>query len=306
MDLPLIYHQDYSFPFPAPHRFPMDKFVRLHDHLRSSELLHADNLYRPERCSRELLSLAHDPDYVARFHDNELDASALRRMGLPWSEALVKRTTRAVGGSLLTAELALQHGLACHLAGGTHHAHRDFASGFCIFNDLAIISLSLLASDTVQSILIIDCDVHQGDGTASILQNIDAAVTVSLHCENNFPARKAQSDWDIPLPRGLDDAGYLHTLEQVLNYLLPLYQPDLVLYDAGVDVHQQDALGHLHLTDAGIAARDHLVINRCLAQDIPVCAVIGGGYNRDRDALARRHGILHHSAAAIWQQRGLG
>ena len=256
MDLPLIYHQDYSFPFPAPHRFPMEKFERLHHHLRASTLLHDDNLHSPERCSRELLALAHDPDYVARFHDNALDATALRRMGLPWSEALVARTTRAVGGSLLTAELALQHGLACHLAGGTHHAHHDFASGFCIFNDLAIISLSLLASGRVERVLIIDCDVHQGDGTATILADVDAAITVSLHCENNFPARKAQSDWDIPLPRGLDDAGYLHTLEQVLNYLLPIYQPDLVLYDAGVDVHQLDALGHLQLTDDGIAARD--------------------------------------------------
>ncbi|MDL2198335.1 histone deacetylase [Halopseudomonas aestusnigri] len=306
MDLPLVYHPDYSFPFPAPHRFPMDKFVRLHDHLRTSGLLHDGNLHSPERCSRELLVLAHDPDYVNRFHDNALDATALRRMGLPWSEALVARTTRAVGGSLLTAELALRHGLACHLAGGTHHAHRDFASGFCIFNDLAIISLSLLASGRVERVLIIDCDVHQGDGTATILADVDAAITVSLHCENNFPARKATSDWDIPLPRGLDDRGYLHTLQQTLDYLLPLYQPDLVLYDAGVDVHQSDGLGYLQLTDRGIAARDRLVIDSCLGRDIPVCAVIGGGYDNDRDALARRHGILHHSAAQIWQQRGLG
>ena len=283
MDLPLVYHPYYSFPFPAPHRFPMDKFVRLHDHLRTSGLLHDGNLHSPERCSRELLVLAHDPDYVNRFHDNALDATALRRMGLPWSEALVARTTRAVGGSLLTAELALRHGLACHLAGGTHHAHRDFASGFCIFNDLAIISLSLLASGRVERVLIIDCDVHQGDGTATILADVDAAITVSLHCENNFPARKATSDWDIPLP-----------------------QPDLVLYDAGVDVHQSDGLGYLQLTDRGIAARDRLVIDSCLGRDIPVCAVIGGGYDNDRDALARRHGILHHSAAQIWQQRGLG
>ncbi|GGE41428.1 histone deacetylase [Halopseudomonas oceani] len=306
MDLPLIYHPDYSFPFAAPHRFPMDKFVRLHDHLRARTLLHDSNLHSPDCCSRELLALAHAPDYVARFHDNALDATALRRMGLPWSEALVTRTTRAVGGSLLTAELALRHGLACHLAGGTHHAHRDFASGFCIFNDLAIISLSLLASERVERVMIIDCDVHQGDGTATILADVDAAITVSLHCENNFPARKAASDWDIPLPRGLDDQGYLHTLQQTLDYLLPLYQPDLVLYDAGVDVHWQDALGHLQLTDQGIADRDRLVIDSCLGRDIPVCAVIGGGYDNDRDALARRHGILHHSAAQIWQQRGLG
>ncbi|PKM31152.1 MAG: histone deacetylase [Gammaproteobacteria bacterium HGW-Gammaproteobacteria-11] len=306
MDLPLVYHTDYSFDFPHKHRFPMDKFVRLHDHLRDTGLLHDNNLHSPEICSRDILSLAHDPDYVRRFHDNQLDSAALRRMGLPWSDALVRRTSRAVGGSLLTAELALQQGLACHLAGGTHHAHYDFASGFCIFNDLAIISRYLLASGKVQRVLIFDCDVHQGDGTARILENDPDAITVSLHCENNFPARKAQSDWDIPLPRQLDDAGYLKIVDDVLGYLLPLYQPDLVLYDAGVDVHRDDALGYLNLSDQGIAQRDRRVIDHCLGRDIPVCAVIGGGYSADRDALARRHGILHHSAAQIWQQRALG
>jgi len=306
VDLPLVYHPDYSFAFPAPHRFPMDKFVRLHDHLSASGLLHGDNLYQPQSCPTDLLLLAHDADYVARFCSNQLDAAAQRRMGLPWSERLVARTQRAVGGTLLTAELALQHGLACHLAGGTHHAHYDFASGFCIFNDLAITSRYLLASGRAQRVLIFDCDVHQGDGTARILENDSDIITVSLHCENNFPARKAHSDWDIPLPRNLDDTGYLKVAADTLDYLLPLYQPDLVLYDAGVDVHVADALGHLALSDAGIAARDSHVLNTCLARDTPVCAVIGGGYDRDRDALAKRHGLLHHSAAQIWQAQGLG
>lgn len=306
MDLPLVYHPDYSFEFPAAHRFPMDKFARLHDHLRTTGTLHDGNLHLPPVCPDDLIGLAHAADYVARFQDASLAAQELRRMGLPWSEALVRRTTRAVGGSILTAELALEHGLACHLAGGTHHAHYDFASGFCIFNDLAIISRYLLASGKVQRVLIFDCDVHQGDGTARILEHDADAITVSLHCENNFPARKAQSDWDIPLPRQLDDEGYLRIVDDVLNYLLPLYQPDLVLYDAGVDVHQQDALGYLNLTDQGIARRDRQVIDHCLARDIPVCAVIGGGYDADRDALARRHGILHHSAQQIWHERGLG
>lgn len=307
MDLPLVYHADYSFSFPSSHRFPMDKFVRLHDHLRATGLLHGANLFSPEQpCDADMLSLAHDRGYVSRFLNNSLAPAELRRMGLPWSEALARRTVRAVSGSLLTAELALKHGLACHLAGGTHHAHHDFASGFCIFNDLAIMARSLLASGRVQRILIFDCDVHQGDGTARILEHDADAITVSLHCENNFPARKAQSDWDIPLPRKLDDEGYLRIVDDVLNYLLPLYQPDLVLYDAGVDVHHQDALGYLNLTDEGIARRDTQVIDHCLGRDIPVCAVIGGGYDNDREALARRHGILHHSAARIWQERGLG
>jgi acetoin utilization deacetylase AcuC-like enzyme len=306
MDLPLVYHADYSFVFPAAHRFPMDKFMLLHDHLRATGVLHEGNLHQPEVATHELLRLAHDAGYVSRFSANQLAPAELRRMGLPWSEALLQRTTRAVGGSLLTAELALQHGLACHLAGGTHHAHYDFASGFCIFNDLAIISRYLLASGKAERVLIFDCDVHQGDGTARILENDREAITVSLHCENNFPARKAASDWDIPLPRQLDDQGYLKVVDDVLGYLLPMYQPDIVLYDAGVDVHRDDALGYLALTDAGIASRDRMVIEHCLGRDIPVCAVIGGGYSKDRNALAQRHALLHQSATQIWRERGLG
>jgi acetoin utilization deacetylase AcuC-like enzyme len=148
--------------------------------------------------------------------------------------------------------------------------------------------------------------VHQGDGTARLLENTPEAITVSLHCEKNYPARKALSDWDIPLPNGMGDADYLKVVDDTLNYLLPLYQPDIVLYDAGVDVHQHDALGYLNLTDAGIAARDEAVLNHCLGRDIAVVGVIGGGYDKDRAALARRHGILHHSADRVWRQRGLG
>ncbi|MNP03289.1 Histone deacetylase-like amidohydrolase [compost metagenome] len=153
--------------------------------------------------------------------------------------------------------------------------------------------------------LIFDCDVHQGDGTARILENVPDAVTVSLHCEKNFPARKARSDWDIPLPLHLGDADYLKVVDEALDYLLPLYQPDIVLYDAGVDVHKDDALGYLQLTDAGLAARDERVIHKCLARDIPVLGVIGGGYDKDRHALARRHGILHHSAQRVWDRLGM-
>ena len=164
----------------------------------------------------------------------------------------------------------------------------------------------LLASGQVGRVLIFDCDVHQGDGTARLLADTAEAITVSLHCEKNFPARKAASDWDIPLPIGMGDTDYLRVVDDSLNYLLPLYQPDLVLYDAGVDVHQDDALGYLNLTDAGLAARDTAVLQHCLGRDIPVMGVIGGGYDRDRAALARRHGILHHCAKQVWQQRGLG
>ncbi len=306
MRLPLVYHDDYSPPFPAAHRFPMDKFRLLRDHLVGSGLTRDAELLRPELCPEDILALSHCPAYIERFRSGELAHEEQRRLGLPWSEALARRTVRAVGGSLLAAEQALKHGLACHLAGGTHHAHYDHPAGFCIFNDLAVISQYLLQSGKAQRVLIFDCDVHQGDGTARLLADTPEAITVSLHCEKNFPARKAQSDWDIPLPMGMGDADYLQVVDDALNYLLPLYQPDIVLYDAGVDVHRDDALGYLQLTDAGVAARDTAVLNHCLGRDIPVVGLIGGGYDKDRQALAQRHGILHHSAARVWRERGLG
>ncbi|MNZ21174.1 Acetoin utilization protein AcuC [compost metagenome] len=306
MFLPLVYHDDYSPPFPAEHRFPMEKFRLLYEHLLESGLATDARLHRPDTCPPEVLALAHCPDYIRRFLDGELGREEQRRLGLPWSPPLARRTVRAVGGSLLAAELALEHGLACHLAGGTHHAHFDHAAGFCIFNDLAVVSRYLLDAGKVQRVLIFDCDVHQGDGTARLLADTPEAITVSLHCEKNFPARKAESDWDIPLPMGMGDADYLQVMEDALNYLLPLYQPDLVLYDAGVDVHKDDALGYLQLTDAGVAERDERVIRHCLGRDIPVVGLIGGGYDKDRAALARRHGILHHSAGKVWRGMGLG
>lgn len=301
MYLPLVYHDDYSPPFPAGHRFPMEKFRLLRDHLVDSGLTTDAALQRPDSCPPEVLALAHCPAYIERFLAGELTAQEQCRLGLPWSEALARRTVRAVGGSLLAAQLALEHGIACHLAGGTHHAHFDHASGFCIFNDLAIVARYLLESGQAGRVLIFDCDVHQGDGTARILENVPDAITVSLHCEKNFPARKATSDWDIGLPIGMGDAAYLKVVNDSLGYLLALYQPDIVLYDAGVDVHRDDALGYLQLTDAGIAARDETVLRHCLEREIPVVGLIGGGYDKNRAALARRHGILHHSAARVLQ-----
>lgn len=284
----------------------MEKFRLLRDHLVASGLTTDEALLRPELCPTDLLTLAHDRAYVARYCSGDMSRDELRRLGLPWSPPLAQRTLRAVGGSLLAAELALQHGLACHLAGGTHHAHHDHASGFCIFNDLAVIALSLLERGRVGRVLIFDCDVHQGDGTARILEHTADAVTVSLHCEKNFPTRKARSDWDIGLPPGLGDTQYLKAVDDALNYLLPLYQPDLVIYDAGVDVHRDDALGLLNLTDEGLAMRDSAVIEHCLGRDIPVVGVIGGGYDKDRALLARRHAQLHFSAAEAWRRHGLG
>lgn len=305
MPLPLVFHDDYSPPLPPGHRFPMEKFRLLRDHLVDSGLTTNAAILRPELCATDVLALAHDRAYIERYCSGDMGRDELRRLGLPWSPQLAQRTVRAVGGSLLAADLALEHGLACHLAGGTHHAHYDHASGFCIFNDLAIIALSLLESGRAGRVLIFDCDVHQGDGTARILEHVPDAVSVSLHCEKNFPLRKARSDWDIELAPGMGDLEYLKVVNDTLSYLLPLYQPDLVLYDAGVDVHRDDTLGLLNLSDEGLAMRDSTVIDHCLGRDIPLIGVIGGGYDKDRALLARRHAQLHFSAAKAWNRHGL-
>ena len=303
--LPLVYHPDYSFPFPGEHRFPMEKFSLLHQHLRNTGIARRENEYRPGKAKAALLSQVHCPDYVAAIISGTLDEKAQRRMGLPWSEGLVRRTCIAPMGTLLTAQLALTHGLACHLAGGTHHAHRDFGSGFCIFNDLAFAAKQLLASGAVSRILIFDCDVHQGDGTAAMLADEPRAFTCSIHCEKNFPVRKMESDLDVGLPLGMTDRDYLDTVFETLEHLLVEVQPDLVLYDAGVDIYRHDPLGRLAISLQGIADRDRGVIQRCRGGSIPVATVIGGGYDDDRQALARRHALVIEEAARIVQSSSI-
>jgi acetoin utilization deacetylase AcuC-like enzyme len=213
---------------------------------------------------------------------------------------LVNRTCVALAGTVLAAELALQHGLACNTAGGTHHAHYNYGSGFCIFNDLAVAPRLLQQRGLIQRALIIDLDVHQGDGTAAILQSDATIFTFSMHCEVNFPFHKQTSDLDVALPVGMEDSAYLTTLAAHLPDLLSQVKPDLVFYDAGVDPHREDSLGKLALSDEGLYQRDHLVIDACLRRGIPVAGVIGGGYQLMLDRLARRHCILHRAASDLF------
>ena len=297
--LPLVYHPEYSFPFPGKHRFPMEKFSLLHTHLRRRRIACVDNEFRPGRAKAALLSQAHCPQYVSAMVNGTLGAKALRRMGLPWSEALLKRSCIAPMGTLMTTQLALEHGIACHLAGGTHHAHYDFGSGFCIFNDQVFAVRQLLDRGVVNKVLMFDCDVHQGDGTAAMLTDEPRAFTCSIHCEKNFPVRKMRSDLDVGLPLGMTDQDYLDTVFSTLESLLKSEQPDLVLYDAGVDIFQHDPLGRLHISEQGIADRDRGVIARCRSRNIPIATVIGGGYDDDREALARRHAIVIEQAFAL-------
>ena len=297
--LPLVYHPHYSIPFPAGHRFPMQKFALLEEELRRSGVLTEQNLFVPSPLSLTTLMRAHAADYVQAFVRGEMNDKAMREIGLPWSDWLVERTLRAVSGTLLTADLALKYGMAAHLAGGTHHAHKDYGTGFCIFNDQAVAAIHLIESGKAKKVLVLDCDVHQGDGTASMCASYDQIETVSWHCEENYPAIKQAAGINIQIPKGCDDAGYLMILERDLPALLDEISPDFVFYDAGVDVHKEDRLGYLNLTDEGIVQRDHYLIGECLKRKIPLASVIGGGYDKDQSKVAWRHSLLHKTMAAL-------
>ncbi len=294
--LPLVYHPNYSFSFDPNHRFVMSKFAYLYEHVQSLGLIN-DNLTQPLLGSPEPLELVHCENYIHDLWHNRLDEKAMRRIGLPWSKKLMARTFTAPLGTLQTARLALKHGIACHLAGGTHHAHTDFGSGYCMVNDLAFTSETLIKSGEVTNVLIFDLDVHQGDGTAAMLAHQPYAYTCSIHCEKNFPFRKSASDLDIGLAPNVADSEYLGVVDDTLSYLLNTLNPDLVLYDAGVDVWQQDGLGKLDISWQGIEQRDHLGLKRCLEHNVPVATVIGGGYDKDHRRLAARHGIVVDQAA---------
>ena len=299
MRVPVVHHPAYVTPLPAAHRFPMPKFARLLACLRETGLLRPSQEFVPEPAPRGWLELAHAGSYVSAILEGRLDPAAERRLGLPLSPALALRARCAVAGTVLTARLALEHGLACNTAGGSHHAFAGFGSGFCVFNDVAVAAALLLAEGSVGRVLVVDLDVHQGDGTAAIFAGEPRVVTFSVHCRANFPARKQQSDLDLALDAGTGDADYLATVDGLLPALLDRVRPDLVFYNAGVDPHVDDRLGRLALSDAGLAERERLVLAACRARGVPVACVVGGGYAEDLDRLARRHALLHEAILAL-------
>ncbi|MCG7540990.1 histone deacetylase [Pseudoalteromonas sp. CO348] len=297
-NLPLVYHSNYSFNFDPKHRFVMSKFARLYHEVDALGLIH-NNVYSPEAGDPSPLESVHCEQYIWDLWRDQLNAKMMRRIGLPWSEQLMARTFTAPLGTLKTAELALKHGIACHLAGGTHHAHYDFGSGFCMVNDLAFTTTHLLDSNQITNALIFDLDVHQGDGTAAMLKHNPYVYTCSIHCEKNFPFRKHDSDLDIGLEVGISDTHYLEVVAHTLESLLIDLNPDIVLYDAGVDVWQGDNLGKLDISWLGIAKRDALVLSLCQKHGVPVATVIGGGYDKDHQRLAKRHAIVVQQAAKL-------
>ncbi|MDI1366465.1 MAG: histone deacetylase [bacterium] len=297
MSPPIVHHPAFRAEMPAGHRFPMDKFARLAAVLEAEGLAGASGFYSPELVDVETLRLVHGEAYVRGVLEQSLDPDVVRRIGLPNSESVAVRARAATGGTLLAARLALAHGIACNTAGGSHHADADSGAGFCVFNDVAVAARRLLAEGAIGKALVVDLDVHQGDGTAKIFAGDPAVFTFSMHAEKNFPARKAASDLDIDLADGVGDAEYLRKLAEILPALLARERPDLVFFNAGVDPHADDKLGRLSLTDDGLARREAFVLGSCLEAGIPVTGVIGGGYDADIDRLARRHAILHRAAS---------
>ncbi len=282
----------------------MAKFRELERCLFDCGLADSSQMHRPLPVPRRWLELVHQRAYHEAFARDRLDRQAQRRIGLPATTPLVRRTWIAVGGTLLTARLALRHGLACHLAGGTHHAFPDFGSGFCIFNDLAVCARVLIEQDGLQRVLVVDLDVHQGDATALIFSGDERVFTFSAHAASNFPSRKQVSDLDLSLRDGLEDWDYLQTIGDHLPELLDRQRPQLVLYNAGVDPHRDDRLGRLCLTNLGLLQRDHLVLDACLRRGIPVASVIGGGYDA-MIPLVKRHALVFRAAADQARLHGL-
>ena len=256
--------------------------------------------HRPEAMPRVWLEAAHDPDYVASVLSATVDPAIERRIGFPIIPEVARRAVLSLGGTWLAAKLALQHGYAANAAGGSHHAMPDSGAGYCVFNDLAIAALRLVGEGDVRRILIVDCDVHQGDGTAVILAGRADIATLSVHAEKNFPVRKARSTMDVGLADGTGDAAYLDALTPALDAMIDRVRPGLILYQAGVDVHVHDRLGRLALTDEGIAARDRLVAERAKARGIPLASVMGGGYGDDVPAIAARHAASMRTLAGCF------
>ena len=304
--LPLVTHPDYDIPLPEGHRFPATKFSALMARLAADGIASHFTSFQPEPASRSDLLATQDAAYIDAIADGTLDADAIRVLGLKWSQVLANRSFLAVNGTLLAARQAIRHGLACHAAGGTHHAHFGHGAGYCVFNDLAYAAVRLTAGGEARSILILDCDVHQGDGTARILEKRPDIFTCSVHCRANYPARKAASDLDVEVERHADDGAYMAILEDTLAELQRrVPAPDLVFYDAGVDVHEGDRLGLLNLSYDGIRARDAMVLRHFRGRGIPVATVIGGGYGTDMEEVAFRHALVFHAALAeYWRHAG--
>lgn len=297
--IPLVFHPIYSqLDLPVRHRFPIEKYQGIRDRLAGLGVAD-ESFYVPTPVSAKDLCQVFNPQYVQQLVSGTLDPKAMRRIGFPWSNQLIQRSLTAVGGTVLTAELALEHGKALNLTGGYHHAFANYGSGFCLFNDLYLAALAMLQNPSIDKVLIFDCDVHQGDGTAKLAESNPQVFTISIHGEKNFPHKKQVSDLDFNLAKGTTDCEYLDTVECALQLAINTCQPDAVIYDAGVDIHIDDDLGHLNISTQGVHQRDSLVFDTCKEKGLPIAAVIGGGYQRNIAALVEVHLQLYKAAGVM-------
>jgi acetoin utilization deacetylase AcuC-like enzyme len=292
----LFYCDHHEIPLPTGHKFPISKYKLIRD------LLSEDGFYSFERAplaSTAIIELAHDSEYVAQFLTGGLSDAAVRRIGFPWSEGLVRRTLASVGGTLSATNDALEKGWGGNLAGGTHHAFRAAGAGFCVFNDIAVAIHWLRSQSRIRRAAIIDLDVHQGDGTAEIFASDPNVMTASIHCKSNFPFRKQQSNIDVDLPEGMGDDEYLAALDSVLPQIIA-FEPEIIYYQSGVDGLHSDALGRLALSHAGLKERDRRVMAAAATHRIPLVVTLGGGYSIPVQLTAEAHANTYRTAAEIF------
>jgi acetoin utilization deacetylase AcuC-like enzyme len=288
----------YTFPLPEGHRFPIAKYALLRDRVIAEGIVAPENLHDPAPAAPEDLLLVHTTDYVDRFTSGRLDADEERRLGFPWSRALVERSYRAAGGTREAAAFAVEHGIAMNLAGGTHHAFPSHGEGFCVFNDTAVAIRALQREGRIRRALVVDLDVHQGNGTHAIFAGDETVFTFSMHGGKNYPFHKVAGCVDVELNDGTGDDDYLELLDRSLPDAIVAARADLVVYLAGADPHEGDRLGRLSLTFDGLARRDAIVIQQTREVGLPVVITIAGGYGRNIEDTVRVHARTAHIAAA--------
>ena len=296
MDLPVINHEDYFAKIGDDHKFPINKFSELAKYLIDQKIV--KEFHKPYPCSDETLKRAHSEKYIKDIKNKTLDKNGVKKIGFPFVDSVVQRSLVATGGTVLASKLAINYGLACNTAGGSHHANFEGGAGYCVFNDVAVAAYYLLDRGLAGRILIVDLDVHQGNGNSDIFKGNSNVFTFSMHSKSNYPAKKSISDLDVELEDNLEDKQYLKTLKFYLNELNE-ENFDYVFYIAGVDIHHNDRLGKLKISDEGIKERDELVTENFFSKGIPLCGVLGGGYNKDFDKLVELHSFLHQSCAKL-------
>ena len=294
MDLSVVNHEDYFAKIGDNHKFPIKKFGELANYLIHKKVV--TKFYEPKPCSFETLKEAHSEKYILDIQNKTLVENEVKKIGFPLNDSVVRRSFIATGGTVLAAKLAINYGMACNTAGGSHHANYNGGAGYCVFNDVAVAAKYLLNRGLANKILIVDLDVHQGNGSSEIFKKNNNVFTFSMHSKTNYPAKKAKSDLDIELNDNLEDKDYLNILKVNLNELNEL-SFDFIFYIAGVDIHYNDRLGKLKISDEGINIRDNIVIDNFFSKKVPICGVLGGGYNKDFNKLIELHSSLHKTCA---------